>query len=163
MPLSLDNVPLSSIRRYFRKTMHLMQAYREGCSYKLAMFAHKKHKTHRKISKQMIDAIVADVASVGATHAALFTEKDRMAEEDVLAAAEAGDGAEEEPAADNWVQCSKEGCEKWRLLVAEEPWGDDDGPFECALIREDGCNEPCDCYLDDTNGMCDLCAELGDE
>ena len=42
----------------------------------------------------------------------------------------------------------------------------DDSDCEELLFPDntlDGCNEPCDCYLDDTNGMCDLCAELEDE
>ena len=57
VPLSLDAVPLSSIRNYFRRAHHLMQAYDQGLSYKLAMFAHKKYKSHRRLPPNQMDAI----------------------------------------------------------------------------------------------------------
>ena len=46
---ALDNIQVSSICKYFRRSMHLIQTYREGCGYKLAMFAQKKYKYYRRL------------------------------------------------------------------------------------------------------------------
>ena len=42
VPKYLSEVPLASIRRYFHKCWHLMQAYRLGAGFKLAQFMHQK-------------------------------------------------------------------------------------------------------------------------
>jgi hypothetical protein len=61
VPLSLDAVPVSSIRKYFRRATHLMQAYAEGYSYKLAEYAHKKYKSHRRIPDHQIGLILQEI------------------------------------------------------------------------------------------------------
>ena len=61
VPLSLDQVPVSSIRKYFRRAAHVMQAYAEGYSYKLAQYAHKKYKSHRRIPEQCMDQIMIEI------------------------------------------------------------------------------------------------------
>jgi hypothetical protein len=62
VPLSLDAVPLPSIRKYFRRATHLMQAYSKGCTYKLAEYAHKKYKSHRRILDHQLDQILLEIA-----------------------------------------------------------------------------------------------------
>lgn len=61
VPLSLDAVPVSSIRKYFRRATHLMQAYFKGCTYKLAEYAHKKYKSHRRILDHQLDEILLEI------------------------------------------------------------------------------------------------------
>lgn len=61
VPVSLDQVPVSSVRKYFRRATHLMQAYANGCSYKLAQYAHKKYKSHRRIPEQAMEQILIDI------------------------------------------------------------------------------------------------------
>ena len=62
VPHSLDAVPLSSIRKYFRRATHLMQAYSKGCTYKLAEYAHTKYKSHRRILDHQLDQILLEMA-----------------------------------------------------------------------------------------------------
>ena len=57
VPLSLDTVPLSSIRKHFRRATHLKQAYT------LAEYAHKKYKSHRRILDHQLDQILLEIAS----------------------------------------------------------------------------------------------------
>jgi len=61
VPLSLDAVPVPSIRKYFRRATHLMQAYAKGYSYKLAEYAHKKYKSHRRIPDHKIGPILDEI------------------------------------------------------------------------------------------------------
>ena len=61
VPRSLDQVPVPSIRKYFRRAAHVIQAYAGGCSYKLAQFAHKKYKSHRQIPEHAMEAIVGEL------------------------------------------------------------------------------------------------------
>ena len=49
VPRSLEQVRLSSIRKYFRRCGHFIQSYSDGCDYKLTRFAHKKYKSHRRV------------------------------------------------------------------------------------------------------------------
>ena len=60
-PEALDVVPVSSIRKYFRRAMHLMQAYAEGYSYKLVLYAHKKYTSHRRIPEHQMNAIMEEI------------------------------------------------------------------------------------------------------
>ena len=61
VPLSLDAVPVPSIRKNFCRATHLMQAYTEGYSYKLAKYAHKKYKSHRRIPNHHMDEILCEI------------------------------------------------------------------------------------------------------
>lgn len=61
VPESLDQVPVSSIRKYFRRAAHVMQAYAGGLSYKLAKYAHKKYKSHRRIPEHCMDQIMIEI------------------------------------------------------------------------------------------------------
>ena len=45
---SLERIPLAQIRRYFRRCLHLIEAYHLGMPHKLAVFAHKKYRSHRR-------------------------------------------------------------------------------------------------------------------
>ncbi|KAH9076682.1 hypothetical protein Ae201684P_010618 [Aphanomyces euteiches] len=49
VPESLNRVALSSIRKYFRRCGHFIEAYNYGCDYKLSQYAHKIYKSHRRI------------------------------------------------------------------------------------------------------------------
>ena len=40
-----------------------MQAYSKGCTYKLAEYAHKKYKSHRRILDHQLDQILLEIAS----------------------------------------------------------------------------------------------------
>ena len=64
VPESLDAVPLSSIRKYFRRACHLMQAYNQGYSYKLAIYAHNKYKSHRRIPEGKMEEIMAEIRQI---------------------------------------------------------------------------------------------------
>ncbi|ETV79110.1 hypothetical protein H257_07846 [Aphanomyces astaci] len=49
VPLSLGSVPLVSIRKFFRRCSHFIQAYSYGLDYAMSKYAHKKYKSHRRI------------------------------------------------------------------------------------------------------------------
>ncbi|KAF0699165.1 Aste57867_10261 [Aphanomyces stellatus] len=49
VPRSLESVPLSSIRKFFRRCSHYIQAYSYGLEYNMSQYAHKKYKSHRRI------------------------------------------------------------------------------------------------------------------
>jgi hypothetical protein len=49
VPRSLDSVPLVSIRKFFRRCSHFIQAYSYGLDYVMSKYAHKKYKSHRRI------------------------------------------------------------------------------------------------------------------
>ena len=65
VPKYLSEVPLASIRRYFRKCWHLMQAYRLGAGFKLAQFMHQKFKTHRSLTEPRLNAIISELLEQG--------------------------------------------------------------------------------------------------
>ncbi|KAF0690235.1 Aste57867_18360 [Aphanomyces stellatus] len=49
VPRSLQSVPLSSIRKFFRRCAHFIQAYSYGLDYNMSKYAHKQYKSHRRI------------------------------------------------------------------------------------------------------------------
>ena len=49
VPEALDSVPLIMIRKFARKSQRYMDAYRKGLTGKLAEFAVKKYKSHRRV------------------------------------------------------------------------------------------------------------------
>jgi hypothetical protein len=49
VPIALDSCPLSVIRNFSRKAWRYMDAYRKGLTGRLAEFAVKKYKSHRRI------------------------------------------------------------------------------------------------------------------
>ena len=55
VPLSLEFVPIFSIRKFSKRAAHLTQAYAKDYSYKLTMFAHKKYRSHRQILEGKIE------------------------------------------------------------------------------------------------------------
>jgi hypothetical protein len=57
VPLALSSVANSTIRKYFRRCSHYIQAYSLGLDYKMAKFSHKKYKSHRRIPQNMMEEI----------------------------------------------------------------------------------------------------------
>ena len=53
VPESLESVPLITIRRFSRKCWSYMDLYRKGINGKLAEYAVKKYKSHRRNEYQM--------------------------------------------------------------------------------------------------------------
>jgi len=49
VPEALDSVPLITIRRYAQKSWRYMDVYRKGITGKMAEFAVKKYKSHRRV------------------------------------------------------------------------------------------------------------------
>ena len=54
VPRSLQSVQLSSIRKFFCRCAHFIEAYYFGCDYELTKFAHKKYKSHRRIPQTIL-------------------------------------------------------------------------------------------------------------
>jgi hypothetical protein len=52
--LALDSVPISSIRRYARRSFRYMDAYRKGLTLNAAEYAVKKYRSHRKIPNSVL-------------------------------------------------------------------------------------------------------------
>ena len=65
VPKYLSEVPLASIRCFFHKCWHLMQAYRLGAGFKLAQFMHQKFKTHRSLTEPRLNAIISELLEQG--------------------------------------------------------------------------------------------------
>ena len=61
VPESLDTVSLSFIRKYSRRAVHTLQAYVDGYSYKLAIYAYKKYKSRRHIPERKMNEILAEI------------------------------------------------------------------------------------------------------
>ncbi|KAF0701900.1 hypothetical protein AaE_016253 [Aphanomyces astaci] len=53
VPHSLDSVPLVSIRKFFRRCSHFIQAYSYGLDYAMSKYAHKQYKSHRRIPESI--------------------------------------------------------------------------------------------------------------
>ena len=53
VPRALDSVDLITIRRFARKTWRYMDLYRHGVTGKLAEYAAKKYKSHRRIPENV--------------------------------------------------------------------------------------------------------------
>ena len=54
---SLKSVLLIKIKRFTRKTWQYMNIYQKGISRKLAEYAVKKYRSHRRISKEIIEEL----------------------------------------------------------------------------------------------------------
>ena len=54
VPRGLDSVRLSSIRKFAQKSLRFMDAYRQGLDGRLADYAVKKYKSHRRIPDDVI-------------------------------------------------------------------------------------------------------------
>ena len=57
VPEALDSVPLITLRRYARKSWRYMDIYRKGLTGKIAEFANKKYKSHRRVPDMIYDEI----------------------------------------------------------------------------------------------------------
>lgn len=55
VPLGLASVPLAEIRRYARKAFRYMDIYRKGLTGKLADFAAKKYRSHRRVPESIFN------------------------------------------------------------------------------------------------------------
>ncbi|CAG8706927.1 9613_t:CDS:2, partial [Cetraspora pellucida] len=55
VPMALDSVSLIQIRKFSRRSLHYMSAYRLGLSVKQAAFAVKKYKSHRRIPNNILE------------------------------------------------------------------------------------------------------------
>ncbi|CAG8802744.1 12433_t:CDS:1 [Cetraspora pellucida] len=53
--MALDSVPLIQIRKYSRRSLRYISAYRLGLSVKQAAFAVKKYKSHRRIPNNILE------------------------------------------------------------------------------------------------------------
>ena len=53
VPEALDSVPLITIRKFARKSKRYMDVYRKGLTGKLAEFAVKKYKSHRRVPNEI--------------------------------------------------------------------------------------------------------------
>ena len=57
VPQSLESVSLIKIRRFARKAWRYMDIYQKGISGKLAEYAVKKYRSHRRISDEIIEEL----------------------------------------------------------------------------------------------------------
>jgi hypothetical protein len=57
VPISLESVSLVTIRRIARKAWRYMDLYQKGISGKLAEYAVKKYRSHRRISDEVIEEL----------------------------------------------------------------------------------------------------------
>ena len=60
VPQALDSVNITTIRKYARKSWRYMQLYREGLTGKLAEYACKKFKSHRRIPQDDLTAFIKE-------------------------------------------------------------------------------------------------------
>ena len=150
VPIALDAVPLPTIRRYFRKVQHLMEAYHQGMGFKLAAFAHQKFKCHRSLPEGRMDEILADMKA----------KRLPMDPGVVVAASPSLDDDEEEYEdeeegvdVEHWAMCSL--CDKYRKLYIRFPANED---FTCGHDACDClCTDECDCDDDCTDCPCAGC------
>ena len=138
---SLDLCPLPTIRRYFRKVKHLMEAYHQGYGYKLAAFAHQKFKTHRFLPENRMDEIIAEMKALKMTmDAPAVTTTGDAPSTAHDAAVVIGDDVVDE-GEEYWAMCST--CSKYRKLCNPFP---SDQEFTCGHeLCEAECTEECDC------------------
>jgi phage terminase Nu1 subunit (DNA packaging protein) len=57
VPEALDSVPLITIRKFARKSWRYMDIYRKGITGKMAEFAVKKYKSHRRVPDSVYNEI----------------------------------------------------------------------------------------------------------
>jgi len=62
IPIALTIPTLESTRRYYTRSMRMMDAYRLGSSAQLALYITKKYKSHRRLNNQQIDLIAEQAA-----------------------------------------------------------------------------------------------------
>ena len=60
VPQALDSVDITTIRKFAQKSWRYMQLYREGLTGKLAEYACKKFKSHRRISQDDLIAFIKE-------------------------------------------------------------------------------------------------------
>ncbi|ETV65653.1 hypothetical protein H257_17702 [Aphanomyces astaci] len=60
VPRSLESVSVVSIRKFFRRCSHLIQAYSYGLDYNMSKYAHKQCKSHRRTPQGVTVAIDLD-------------------------------------------------------------------------------------------------------
>ena len=58
VPEALNSISLIEIRRFARKSWRYMDIYRKGITGKLAVFAEKKYKSHRRVPDDVLNQIV---------------------------------------------------------------------------------------------------------
>ena len=59
-PLTLNNIPLATIRRYYRSCSRFMDLYRRGLHGPLLDFIMKKYSSHRKVPSFVDNALLLD-------------------------------------------------------------------------------------------------------
>jgi len=57
VPEALDSIPLITIRKFARKSWRYMDIYRKGITGKVAEYAAKKYKSHRRVPDTIYDEI----------------------------------------------------------------------------------------------------------
>ena len=57
VPEALNSIPLVEIRRFAQKSWRYMNIYRKGITGKLAVFAEKKYKSHRRVPDDVLNQI----------------------------------------------------------------------------------------------------------
>ena len=57
VPQSLESVPLVTIRKFARKAWRYMDLYQKGIDGKLAEYAVKKYKSHRRIPDEVLEEL----------------------------------------------------------------------------------------------------------
>ena len=57
VPLGLDSIDLITVRKFARKTWHYMDVYRKGIGGKLAEYAVKKYKSHRRVPDNILEEL----------------------------------------------------------------------------------------------------------
>ena len=57
VPEALDSIPLITIRRFAQKSWRYMDIYRKGITGKMAEFAVKKYKSHRRVPNNIYNEL----------------------------------------------------------------------------------------------------------
>jgi len=61
LDVALDSVDLPTIRRFARKSFRYMDLYRQGVTGKLAEYACKKFRSHRRIPSHTLQSFLAEI------------------------------------------------------------------------------------------------------
>jgi hypothetical protein len=64
VPKALDSVSLITIRRFAQKSWRYMDIYRKGITGKLAEFAAKKYKSHRRVPDSIYNELNLDTTNI---------------------------------------------------------------------------------------------------
>lgn len=62
VPKSLSEIPIAQIRKYFQRSIRLIEAYHKDIPYKLALYAHKKYKSHRRLPDNWLNEVERELA-----------------------------------------------------------------------------------------------------